>query len=302
MGSIGQRHARLLRDENHEVFAFRSDRQRSGNDLNLPEIFSWGEVETLRPEVAFITNPTFLHLETALPCAEREMALFIEKPVDCRTEVLESLLRTVEKKRLTSYVAYVLRFHPVVKILHECLKEARIRKALFQCSSFLPAWRKGRDHLETYSAKKKEGGGALLDLSHEFDMARFLLGEIKSIRGTVKRVSDVTLDADDCVDADLLCEKGNAFIHLDLFSRNENRSIHVETDEGRYDADLLGGRISFRSSQDFWEKSCPFDRDDLYRDQIHYFFQNIGNPKMMNNLPEASDLFKQLIAFRQAVE
>ena len=79
MGSIGKRHARILLDRlGHELFAFRSSESR----LNIPgivEVCSWQEVDGSKPEVAFITNPTMLHIQTALNCAERGMHLFIEK-------------------------------------------------------------------------------------------------------------------------------------------------------------------------------------------------------------------------------
>ena len=81
LGSIGRRQARLLLDNfRHELFAFRSNEGIAPNDLGIKEIYNWEEVEKLNPEVAFITNPTFLHLETALKCAKLGMHLFIEKP------------------------------------------------------------------------------------------------------------------------------------------------------------------------------------------------------------------------------
>ena len=80
LGSIGSRHARLLKGMGeHDLYAFRSQRQVPCNDLGIPEIFSWDEVGQVSPEVAFITNPTSLHISTALSCAERGMSLFVEK-------------------------------------------------------------------------------------------------------------------------------------------------------------------------------------------------------------------------------
>ena len=37
------------------------------------------------------------------------------------------------------------------------------------CHSYLPNWRKGVDYSKSNTAKRKYGGGALLELSHELD-------------------------------------------------------------------------------------------------------------------------------------
>lgn len=284
LGSIGKRHARLLRDENHEVFAFRSDRQKRGNDLNLPEIFSWEEVETIQPEAAFITNPTYLHLETALPCAERGMALFIEKPIDASTRHLDRLIHLVESTKIPTYVAYVLRFHPVVRGLKEELKGRKILKARFVSRSWLPDWRPGQNHLKSYSAHRDMGGGALLDLSHEFDLAEYLFGPVQEITGRLERRGQVTIDAEDFVEGTVRCPTVTAEIVIDIASKETERTVSVETDQGTFTRDLQ------------WT-----DRDLPYREQLHYFLDHRKDPGMMNNLHEASDLFKQLVAFRQAV-
>ena len=41
-----------------------------------------------------------------------------------------------------------------------------------------------------------------------------------------------------------------------------------------------------------------YDRGQEYVEQMKYFFDNIDNPLMMNNLGEASELFKKIVAFK----
>ena len=89
LGSIGTRHARLIRRHfPHEVFALRSFLGQERNDLGIPELASWKEVDEQGFDVAIIANPTFLHIDTATLCAERGLHLFLEKPVDCRLDGL----------------------------------------------------------------------------------------------------------------------------------------------------------------------------------------------------------------------
>ena len=82
LGSIGQRHMLILHENfQPELFVLRSSHQGAPNQLGIKELYSWEEVARIKPEVAFITNPTYLHIETALQCARLGTHLFIEKPL-----------------------------------------------------------------------------------------------------------------------------------------------------------------------------------------------------------------------------
>ncbi|MCA9401176.1 MAG: Gfo/Idh/MocA family oxidoreductase, partial [Candidatus Omnitrophica bacterium] len=84
LGSIGLRHAGILsKRKDIEMYAFRSHSSGKKNSLGIPEITTWNEVKKLQPQIALISNPTHLHLKTAMKCAESGMDLFIEKPLDC---------------------------------------------------------------------------------------------------------------------------------------------------------------------------------------------------------------------------
>ena len=119
--SIGRRCAKLLqRNKQLELYAFRTKKgDCSGEQLPIKEAYSWQEVDCIKPEAAFITNPTSLHIDTAINCASRGMDLFIEKPLGNTRERVDQLLKLVKDNSLTTYVAYGLRFHPVIEKLKD---------------------------------------------------------------------------------------------------------------------------------------------------------------------------------------
>lgn len=286
LGSIGKRHARLLKERpGVELYAFRSKADAPVNDLNLPEIRSWEEVDALKPQVAFITNPTHLHVETATACAKRGMALFLEKPIGANLDGLDDLLQLTRDKKLTAYVAYVLRFHPEIVALKKKLESERIRHVRAICTSYLPEWRPGGNPQESYSASAQKGGGVILDVSHEFDYLTYLLGPFASITGQFGKLSDVTADAEDYVDAHLLGYAHPVNLHMNLFSRKTQRLIQVDTENGFLEVDLT---------------KALADRDQIFRKQLDYFFDNLNNPALMNNLFEAGVMFRKLIAFKNS--
>jgi len=300
LGSIGRRHAEiLLKDFDHEVYALRSGKNAEPNDLGVKEVHSWQDVENIKPDAVFITNPTFMHIDTALKCAELGAALFIEKPLDARSEKLELLLGSIRDKNLVSYVAYNLRFNPVIEYLKKHLKDKKVCCATVYNSSYLPDWRGGEDQINSYSAVKAQGGGVILDLSHEFDYIDHLFGRIQEINGVFDKVTNVTQDAEDFLDATIKTDGTYVNLHLDFLSRHRERTIKIDLENEYIFADLISGKIEFHKSADSMKtKHFEMDRDAMHKKQIEYFFKNINNPAMMNNVTDAAVLFKKIIEFK----
>jgi len=300
LGSIGLRHAKILSKHlNHEVYAYRSSERRIEHGLNIREIFSWDEVEDLRPDVAFITNPTSLHVETALRCASLGTHLLIEKPLSHSLDNIDLLESLCSEKGLTCYVAYCLRFHPVIKKMREIIVGKKIYHARIVCSSFLPAWRAEGDYRKSYSVSSREGGGVLLDLSHEFDYVQYLFEEIIEMTGAYGRASELTVDAEDY--ADILITTAASIpvnIHLNFNSLLNERTIKVDFEDGYAKGDLIENKVDvfYRGNMDSYE--YPLDRDGYLTEQSQYFFDNIGNQSIMNNLAEAKGLLIKILRFK----
>ncbi|MDO8573455.1 MAG: Gfo/Idh/MocA family oxidoreductase [Candidatus Daviesbacteria bacterium] len=300
LGSIGQRHAKiLLENYTHDLYAFRSGENNDVNKLGIKEIYTFDEVKNLQPDIAFITNPTAMHIETALKCAELGCKLFIEKPVGKDTDGLEKLINIVKKKKLVTYIAYNLRFHPVIKKIKEYLKRKKPVYARVVCTSFLPAWRPNTDHLKGYSANTAMGGGVILDLSHEMDYVGYLLGGIKKISGNFAKVSNVTVDAEDYADMTVISGGVPVNIHLDFLSQIRQRYIQIDFEKLTVVADLIDAEIKEHEGGIVKNSiELDYNRGQEYEEQLKYFFDNIDNPRMMNNLIEAGDLFKKIVTFK----
>ncbi len=128
LGSIGQRHAAILAKRGgYELLALRSG-QGSLGDHQLPvrNLSSWEQVSAEKPQLAFITNPTALHIPAAMACARQGMALFLEKPIGHNTQGLAELCALCRERQLPTYVAYVLRFHPVILRLKQMVQAERL--------------------------------------------------------------------------------------------------------------------------------------------------------------------------------
>ena len=282
LGSIGRRHATLIFKHfpQYEIYALRS----GYSENNLPfvcNLYNWYEVDLINFDAAFICNPTDKHIDSAIQYAARGMHLFVEKPLSVNLDNLQILKNIVSLKNLTCYVAYPFRHHPDLKAIKKIIGNNHVKLSQFECLTWLPAWNK------PYSMKKETGGGALLELSHEIDMAQYLCGRIKQITGVGNKVSEVTEDCEDQVRLTLLHETGaESYLRLDLSSRRfEKRTIEIMTENyhGIYDLNA--------TKQMFYAR--------MYLNQLQYFFDNLGNVEIENNLFEAADLFEKIIEFRE---
>jgi len=301
LGSVGKRHAKILKEcFDVELFAFRSG-SHSGNDLGITELYNWKDVENQKADAAFITNPTSRHIETALKCASAGMHLFIEKPLSDSMEGVDELAGICREKKLTCYTAYCLRFHPVIKEIKNLISGKGVLHVRAVCSSYLPSWRQETNSKDTYSASKRLGGGVLLDLSHEFDYISYLFGQIDEIKGFFGRASEVTVDAEDFADVSIKTKKMICVsLHINFLSRLNERMFIVDYEGGYMVGDLIESKIEASNGNKKETMTFSSDRDAYFKEQTQYFFNNMGKPEIMNDITESSELLRKILEFKNA--
>ncbi|MFH1380004.1 MAG: Gfo/Idh/MocA family oxidoreductase [bacterium] len=300
IGSIGRRYAYILRHNfTRDIIAFRSKEQDHFTSNVRQTVHTWDQVKRCRPEVAFITNPTFMHIKTALKCASLNMHLYIEKPLSHNLNGVDKFAEVCRRKKLACYTAYAFRFHPVIQLIRKLLKRKTIYHARVICSSYLPRWRKDANYKKYYSVSSNKGGGVILDLSHELDYISFLFGQIRSINGTYGRASSITIDAEDYMDASIVTSN-NVYVnlHLNYFSLCEERKIIVDFKNGYITGDLRKNRVEYCYNNVKKVFTFAVNRNDVLKKQITYFLDNLKKHSMMNNITESRRLIRKIQEFK----
>ncbi|WP_270965645.1 Gfo/Idh/MocA family protein [Campylobacter upsaliensis] len=240
-GSIGKKHFLALKTLGFEVSVV----SKSANESLFKE---FGEFEIYRSlkgldlnefELFIIANITTKHYKTLqfLDKRLKNKSILVEKPL------FEKNYSFKESGKNRIFVAYLLRFHSVIMQLRELLKDEKPYFASLECDSYLPKWR-SVDYRQNYSAKKKLGGGVLLDLSHELDLALFLFGTLKLKFAQVQKISELEIKSDDF--SFLALEKKGLKVHIRLnyFSKFEKRQIIIHTEKLSLSVDLREAKIS----------------------------------------------------------
>jgi predicted dehydrogenase len=210
VGSIGRRHLRMLESLGCEVAGGRLD-----------------EAERWRPDAVVISSPTSHHLEGLEWAIAHRAHAYVEKPLAATTRGVAPALDAAAAAGLTVAVGYNLRFHPAIEAIRSAIDQGRIGTLLSvraEVGQHLADWQPGRDYASSYAARRELGGGALLTLSHELDLVRWIAGEVVQCEGVATRVSSVTLDADDVCEVLLRHESGTlSSVHMDMVDRAYNR-------------------------------------------------------------------------------
>lgn len=294
MGSIGQRHYRCTKEiSNNNDFEFIS--YRTG--LNIDNKFGPDDVrfyDTLegalmeKPDCAIISNPTSMHVDTAIRCAKEGIHLFIEKPLSHSLDRIDDLINIVQKNKLITQIGCNLRFHPAIIELRNLIKSdvlGRLYDFDISTGSYLPDWRPWQDYRNSYSAKKALGGGVILDLIHELDYAYWLFGSFISLKSIKDKVSLLDIETEDIAKIIVRTEHGClGTISLNYYRCVPERMINVNFEKGSIKVDLITGIIYFyyKDGRTEIKKHC-IERDYMYIEQMRYFIDSVKNRKQTEN-------------------
>ncbi|HEE9566635.1 TPA: L-glutamine-D-fructose-6-phosphate isomerase subunit [Campylobacter coli] len=255
-GSIGKKHFLALKNLNHEV-SLLSLSAKKEEFKNTPIYRSLKECDLNEFDLFIIANITTEHFNTlkTLDDLVKDKTILVEKPLFEKVQNFTSSKNHI-------YVAYLLRFHPVIVALKRLLKGEKIYFASLICNSYLPHWR-ALDYRQNYSAKKELGGGVLLDLSHEIDLAFFLFGNLELIYSQNAKISELDITSDDFAFLVLKnSQKAKIHIELDYFSKFNKREIIIHTLEKSFKADLINNKIEiYHKNQS--QKILNFENDTI---------------------------------------
>jgi len=203
----------------------------------------FGQLESAlaeKPDVAFICNPSSLHIPVALACIRAGCDLFIEKPLSDGLAGLPELQALVEKQARIVMVGYQLRFHPCFLRMQELVRKGLLGNLLgvrAAVGEYLPGWHRYEDYRQGYAARADLGGGVLLSQIHEFDYLYSLFGKAKRLFSIGGHWSNLEIDVEDVASTLMECEfAGRPLpVHLqqDYLQRPPQRQCEVIGDAGK---------------------------------------------------------------------
>ena len=279
LGSIGRRHLVNIRalEPNAEIVVARHAKNVDGVPDGADRlVYSLDEAVAFEPDVAFICGPTAMHADAGVALAGAGAHLFIEKPLAGDVFGARAILESCASAKRHLIVGYNLRFLPSLSALRDGVVSGAIGRVMHlraEVGQYLPEWRPGIDYRLTNSARAEFGGGVELELSHEIDYVRWLLGEIKTVQAVLTRASDLEIEVDDTAEMILQCESGAiASVHLDMAQRSTTRTCKVAGTEGTLTWDGVAGEVRRYLPSEGWTTlhSSIADRNAMYLEEVRH--------------------------------
>ncbi len=290
-GSIGKRHLGLARKllPSADIRVLRHQACESIPEFADGCFSDPATAIAFAPHVAVIANPATAHIPIATGLAQTGAHLLVEKPLAHTTAGVSLLLDICRAKKTVLMTAYNLRFLPSLERFRALLKEQLIGKVLSvrcEIGQYLPSWRPGTDYQQGVSARKKLGGGALLELSHELDYLRWIFGDIEWVKASLLHQSDLEIDVEDTAHLILGFEMDGegrqlvATVNMDFIRHDTTRVCTAVGKDGSLRWNGLTGLVEwFQPQKGEWTELFhhQHQRDDSYLAEWRHFLGCVEN-------------------------
>jgi predicted dehydrogenase len=128
-GHLGKLHTKMFKSiDNCEligIFDSNHDQAKAASDeLNVQNFPSLDEL-LKKVDAVSIAATTTAHYELAIKCFEKEVHVFIEKPITVTIKEAEELVELSEKKNLNLQVGHIERFNPALVAMEKYISEPK---------------------------------------------------------------------------------------------------------------------------------------------------------------------------------
>ncbi|HRE50224.1 MAG TPA: Gfo/Idh/MocA family oxidoreductase [Flavitalea sp.] len=277
LGSIGQRHARLL-SERDDVELSLCDisaelRQQAADSLVRPPVAlysSFADALKAQPGIAFVCVPNHLHVPMALAAIQSGVDVLVEKPISDSLEKARELVAAAEASNRFLQAGYMLRYDEGLIALKEIVDKGGIgnlvggRAMIGTYVTLLNA--KGTDRID-------HPNSLVVDYTHELDFISWFFGEVEDIMAMKARMGDLELKPHPNIFQINLKFRSGALVqaHMDYIQFPQRRIFEVYGDRGTLSYDFMTGEIrhfTFQRAHEWTNHNVlpVTDRwDDLFR-------------------------------------
>ncbi len=139
-------------------------------------------------DVIDILTPTYEHKEMAIEAMKAGKHVICEKPCALSYEEAKEMAEVEKECGKVTYLNHNYRRVPAVMLAKKMIEEGKLGEIYHWKGTYLQEWIMDEEFPVTWHLQKeKAGGGPLFDLSsHAVDLARFLIGEPKSVMAMTK--------------------------------------------------------------------------------------------------------------------
>lgn len=251
-GSIGRRHA-----ENLGLLGVKADLigWRGYSAVLLAKRLSKGDVQGV-----VIATATQIRLELIVACAAAEVPFYVEKPLAFDSAELDLITAAAAPVAQRSVIGFMMRYHPAFQYLAGTDLSDTYRFS-FEIGHDVTQWRQNWRFSDSYAAKAA-GGGVLLDLCHEMDMAACLFPGL-ALAGVDSLGHAAYPGVDVASQIRLTSGAATGEVAMDYLAPVSTRRVTLRGLDRLHDFDLVSGRYAI-TGQAAQAMEFAFQRNDMF--------------------------------------
>ncbi|MBN9178850.1 MAG: Gfo/Idh/MocA family oxidoreductase [Microbacterium sp.] len=137
-------------------------------------------IDAERPDAAIIATPNELHVPQALDFVEAGIPVLVEKPIAGSLDEARRLVAASESRGVPVLVGHHRRYHPVMVRAKEIIASGELGRIVAASATYFLA--KPDDYFDIpWHRTPGAGGTFLINLIHEIDLLRHLIGEVTAV-------------------------------------------------------------------------------------------------------------------------
>lgn len=272
-GSIGRRHHSNLEALGATAHLL------PWRDVDLTELT--GRLTAAGEAAVVIATATQVRLELIALCAALNVPVYVEKPLAYRLEALDRMFDVAAPVAGRSVVGLMMRYHPAFRAQLEAGIDAYGFD--FEIGHDVRQWRQNWRFADSYAARA-EGGGVLLDLCHEIDMAHCLFPGLGIL--SVECIGHRDFPGVDFATRISMAADGGPIgtVAMDYLSPRSTRQMRLRGRDEVVELDLLACREVRFAGSECRERRWAFERNDMFLELMRDFMALVegratsGNP------------------------
>ena len=258
-GSIGRRHTENLGTLGARVTLIP---WREFSAQALAVLLAQGDVQGV-----VIATATQIRLELIAVCAAADVPFYVEKPLAFTSAELALIATAAAPVAHRSMVGFMMRYHPAFRHLARADLSDTYRFG-FEIGHDVTQWRQNWRFSESYAAEAT-GGGVLLDLCHELDMAACLFPGLTLT--SADSLGHLAYPGVDMASQIRLTARGAVGgVAMDYLAPELIRHIALRGTETLYEFDLANGRYEI-CGRGAAILEFPFNRNDMFLEAMADF-------------------------------
>ena len=137
-----------------------------------------GSATTIGGVIVATPNPT--HADIGIACIAQGLPVLMEKPVADTVADAQRLCERAAAAKVPLLIGHQRRHNPILRKAHELIQGGLLGRPV--TATVMATWLKPDSYFELGWRRQAGGGPVLINLIHDIDMLRFLLGEIVSVQ------------------------------------------------------------------------------------------------------------------------